>query len=62
MPVEINESKDFDKFADEMRKLIKNVPKIVGITAVGLFKANFRKQGFDTGSGITMWKSRDPET
>lgn len=62
MGVEIHESKDFNKFKDEMRRLIRNTPKIVGITAVNLFLDNFRKQGFDTGSGVNMWAKRDPET
>ena len=44
-----------------MRQIIRQVPKVVGITAVKLFDDNFKKQGFDTGGGINMWQKRKDE-
>jgi phage gpG-like protein len=61
MGVEIHESKDFNKFKNEMRRVIRTVPKMVGITAVHLFVENFTKQGFDTGGGVNMWQKRKDE-
>ena len=43
-------------------KLIDNMPRIIGNECVKLVKENFRKQGYDSGFGVTQWAPRTEQT
>jgi hypothetical protein len=53
---------DFKAARQDMKKLQADIPKIVGSEAVKVIKANFRLQGYDSGSGVTPWKDRSAAT
>jgi phage gpG-like protein len=45
-----------------LKKLEERTPSIIGNEAVRAIKNNFRIQGYDSGTGVTAWKPRSPET
>jgi phage gpG-like protein len=47
---------------EAMKKLESQIPRIIGNEAVKVIKDNFRLQGYDSGSGVTKWMPRSPET
>lgn len=51
---------NFKEVANRYAKLKGNVMKIIGNEAVRFAMDNFRKQGFDTGTGVTKWPRRKP--
>jgi len=46
----------------EMQKLKQNMPRIIGVESVKVLKENFKKQGYDSGTGFTAWKKRSKAT
>lgn len=53
---------DFKAAKEAMKKLQEKVPRIIGNEAVKSIKANFRLQGYDSGTGVTNWKPRSIDT
>lgn len=53
---------DMKAAKEAMRKLQENIPRIIGNESVRAIKANFRLQGYDSGTGVATWKQRSPAT
>lgn len=51
---------NFKSVVDRYKRLKTRLPAIVGTEAVKFAMDNFRKQGFDTGSGVNKWPRRKP--
>lgn len=53
---------DFKRKADAISKLNDSLPRIIGNECVREVKANFSKQGYDDGKGVSTWKPRKAST
>jgi phage gpG-like protein len=45
-----------------IKHLKEAMPRIIGVESVRLIKENFKKQGYDSGSGLTPWDKRKDAT
>lgn len=53
---------DLRRGVNDMSRLNRRVPSIVGVESQKVIQENWTIQGYDSGSGVTPWKEREPKT
>lgn len=46
----------------DMERLVRNMPRVIGVEAVRVVKQNFNLHGYDSGNGFEKWEDRKDAT